>query len=173
MVLLVVQQGGDAVFSPPLTAPSCTLLHPLAPCVVLKYEKKDLVGLVRIGTDDFLGGGRGPAWEQALEKLQKVYTFGKFKWLQKEATEYSGRTLQQLSDFSITISMHRYLQPAHETKLERGRGKDQKEKATEAELSKMRGLNGKLQWATRNGMPQGVGDASMLAHRTSLGVLAS
>ena len=67
--------------------------------------------------------------------------------------------------------MHRYLQPAHEIHLERGRGKDQKSLATEAELSKMRGLNGKLQWATRNGMPQGVGDASMLAQRTSLGVL--
>ena len=67
--------------------------------------------------------------------------------------------------------MHRYLQPAHEIHLERGRGKDQKSLATEAELSKMRGLNGKLQWATRNGMPQGVGDASMLAQRPSLGVL--
>ena len=29
--------------------------HPLAPCVVLKFEKKDLVGLVCIEADDFLG----------------------------------------------------------------------------------------------------------------------
>ena len=78
--------------------------------------------------------------------------------------EYGGRTIEQLPDTGFTISMTRYLKDrAREIRLERGRCKDPEKEANEAEIIAMRGLLGKLNWATREGMPQGAGDASLLS----------
>ena len=81
-----------------------------------------------------------------------------------EPTEYGGRTLKQSKDFGFTISMTRYLrdkaEPIH---IARGRGKDQEADATPSEITQMRGVVGKLNWSSREGMPQGAGDASLLA----------
>jgi len=143
--------------------------HPLAPCVVITYEplgksQVDLSGLICVETDDLLGGGIGPKFHAAVEQLRKEYNFGKWKILQENATEYGGRTLKQLPDFSFKVSMTRYLkEKGVEIKLERGRGKDPKAKANAEEITQMRGVIGKLNWASREGMPQGAGDASLLA----------
>ena len=50
-------------------------------------------------------------------------------------------------------------------KLLRGRGKDPKALADAGEIIQMRSLIGKLNWASREGMPQGAGDASLLASK--------
>ena len=55
--------------------------HPLAPCVVLMYEtingvKDSLSGLIVIETDDLLGGGIGPLFQDAMDKLRKKFNFG-------------------------------------------------------------------------------------------------
>ena len=145
--------------------------HPLAPCVVLMYEEIDskpnqFSGLICVETDDLLGGGIGPKYQAAIEVLKKEYNFGKWKILQESSTEYGGRTLKQFPDFSFTISMSRYLRDkASEIKLARGRGKDPRAKADAGEITMMRGLIGKLNWASREGMPQGAGDASLLASK--------
>lgn len=82
------------------------------------------------------------------------------------STEYGGRTLKQLPGSNILISMTRYLEDkCVEIKLARGRGKDQKAIANEGELTQMRGICGKINWASREGLPQGAGDASLLASR--------
>ena len=60
--------------------------------------------------------------------------------------------------------MTRYLQEkAREIRLERGRASKLNEDAEPGEIAGMRGLVGSLQWASRKGMPQGAGDASILA----------
>ena len=60
--------------------------------------------------------------------------------------------------------MVRYLQDrAREIKLDRGRCKEPTALANATEISLMRGLTGKINWATREGMPNGRGDASLLS----------
>ena len=58
--------------------------HPLAPCVVVMYEKigkveKQFSGLICVETDDLLGGGmaNAPKFHKAIEALRKDYNFGK------------------------------------------------------------------------------------------------
>ena len=143
--------------------------HPLAPCVVVFYETHNgvdetLTGLVVIETDDLLGGGIGEAFFEAVKTLKETYKFGKWVWLQENSTEYGGRTLKQLEDYGFTISMVRYLKErAREIRIEKGRRSKPEALATEEEITAMRGLTGKLNWATREGMPQGCGDASLLS----------
>ena len=142
--------------------------HPLAPCIVLMYDKKgdtdELSGIICVETDDLLGGGCSPKFYDAVQHLRKRYQFGKWKSLMDEPTEYGGRTIKQHRDYGFQISVTRYLKgKSSEIKLECGRGKDQTAPATPAEITQMRGVVGKLNWATREGMPQGAGDASLLA----------
>ena len=60
--------------------------------------------------------------------------------------------------------MVRYLKDrAREIKLDRGRCKEPTALANATEISLMRGLTGKINWATREGMPNGCGDASLLS----------
>ena len=72
------------------------------------YEKihgkeEQLSGLIVVETDDLLGGGIGPRFQNAVAQLKKRYTFGKWKVLMDEATEYGGRTLRQSPDFGFVI----------------------------------------------------------------------
>lgn len=127
-------------------------------------DKPQLTGLIVVETDDLLGGGTGPKFHDAVEQLRKRYTFGKWKVLMDEPTEYGGRTLRQSKDFGFTISMSRYLRgKADPIRIERGRGKDQEADATPQEVTQMRGVVGKISWTAREGAPQGAGDASLLA----------
>ena len=141
--------------------------HPLAPCLALFYEdlgkgKTELSGLIVVETDDLLGGGIGEKFNQAVANIRKRFKFGKWIRLQEEQTEYGGRTLKQYPDFSITISMKRYLQDrAREIRMPKRRKRD--DLATPEEVSAMRGLMGKINWAVREAMPQGAGDASLLS----------
>ena len=141
--------------------------HPLAPCVVLMYEtingvKDALSGMIVIETDDLLGGGIGPLFQDAMDKLRKKFNFGSWHYIKDASKQYGGRTVRQLEDYSITIDMNRYLRErAHEIKIEKGRKPDAK--CTPCEITAGRGLMGSLNWATREGMPQGAGDCSMLA----------
>ena len=78
--------------------------------------------------------------------------------------EYGGRTLRQQPDYGFTISMERYLkEKAKEIPLDRGRASQLLSPATPQEVTGMRGLVGSLSWATREGMPKGAGEASLLA----------
>ena len=91
----------------------------------LKGKENQFSGLIVTETDDLLGGGIGPKFQRAVEERKKRYTFGKWKILMDEATEYGGRTLRQEKDFGFEISMSRYLrEKAEPIRLERGRGKD-------------------------------------------------
>ena len=99
---------------------------------------------------------------EAMEILKQKYKFGTWKELMDVAHEYGGRTLRQFEDFSFNISMVRYLRGrAREIKLDRGRCKNLEAMADENEITLMRGLTGKTNWATREGMPNGCGDASL------------
>ena len=76
---------------------------------MLDGKSDQFSGLICVETDDLLGGGIGPKFHAAVERLRKTYTFGKWKNLMKESTEYGGRSLRQKPNYDITISMSRYL----------------------------------------------------------------
>ena len=124
--------------------------HPLAPCVVCMYETHNgeidaLTGMICVETDDLMGGGVGECWFNAISQLRKRYNFGKWTELMEKSTEYGGRTLKQHKDYSVNISMVRYLQErARQIHLERGRCKTPEAEATADEITAMRGLCGKL-----------------------------
>ena len=62
----------------------------------------------------------------------------------------------------MNISMVRYLHTsARDIHLERGRCNTLEALCTVPETTAMRGLTGKLNWAVREGMPNGLGDASI------------
>ena len=139
--------------------------HPLAPCVFLMYTPQEAIcGLICVETDDLLGGGCDSAFFDAIEVLKKRYNFGAWHDLREKPREYGGRTLHQKADKSVEISMVRYLeQGAREIRLEKGRCKDPESPCTASEITAMRGLTGKLNWAARMAMPNGAGDASILS----------
>ena len=143
--------------------------HPMAPCVAIMYEKVGGVadqfsGLIVVETDDLLGGGIGDKFFEAVAALRSKFKFGKWVELMDQACEYGGRTLKQAPDYSIKISMVRYLKDrAREIQLQRGRASTPEAAANESEITAMRGLVGKLNWVAREGMPNGAGDASLLA----------
>ena len=74
---------------------------------ILNGRADQFSGVVCAETDDLHGGGEGPKFEAAVDAWRRTYGFGKLKiWLDAH-TEYGGRTLRQLKDFSIQISMTR------------------------------------------------------------------
>ena len=106
--------------------------HPLAPCIAVMYEdvgdKKDqFTGLLIMETDDILCGGVGNRFHEAVTKLRKRFIFGKWGCIMDQAQEYGGRTLKQNPDYSVTISMFRYLESrAREINLEKADARLQK-----------------------------------------------
>ena len=115
-------------------------------------------------TDDLLGGGTGDKFFEALETLKPKYWFGTWKEFMDVSHEYGGRALQHFEYLSLSFSMVRYLRDrARRIKLDRGRCKNPEALANETETTLMRGLTGKINGATKEGMPNSCGDASLLS----------
>jgi hypothetical protein len=134
-------------------------------CTIKTSKGKEiLIGVISIETDDLLGGGIGPKWATAIEKLRKNFDFGRWKNLMEASQEYGGRTIKQLQDYGFQVSMGRYLKgKAKAIPLGRGRASQLESPANPQGVTGMRGLVGSLSWASREGMPQGAGEASLLA----------
>ena len=97
-------------------------------------------------------------------KTRSKFDFGRWKNVQETSQEYGGRTISQLQDIGFEVSMRRYLkEKARAIPLPRGRASQLESPATAQEVTGMRGLDGSLRWASREGMPQGAGEASLLA----------
>ena len=126
--------------------------------------KEILIGVISIETDDLLCGGIGPKRTAAIATLRNNFDFGFWKNLQEESQAYGGRTIKQLLDFGFQVSMGRYLkEKAREIPLPRGRASQLESPATAQQVTGMRRLVGSLSCATREGMPQGAGEANLLA----------
>lgn len=121
-------------------------------------------GLIVVETDDVLGGGIGDKYLHAVSELRHRFKCGKGVDLMETSCEYGGRALKQAEDYSFNISMVRYLKDRDRAiKLDRGRCANPEAEAIDLEIFAMRGRMGKLNWATREGMPNGSGDASSLS----------
>ena len=119
--------------------------------------------MIVVETNDLFGGGIGDRHHQSVENLRNRLRFGKWVGLTKDPCEYGRRTLKQGPTYDVNISMVWYFKDrAREVMLEKGCAKTPITDCNTAEIFTLRGLLGKHHWATREGLPCGVGDSSLL-----------
>ena len=145
------------------------------PCLWKLYHpiNKKLCGVIAIEVDDLFTVG-DELHHQQMDRLRKKYTFGKYVYLKKEVqgAGFNGRRVVQNPDGGFEIDMKKFVEERlHPIELEKGRRTMKKEKATEAEVAKMRATCGSLNWLAKEGRPDAAGPSSILSSRlTSLTV---
>eukprot|EP00971_Amphidinium_carterae_P129796 2570851-Amphidinium_carterae.1 len=117
-------------------------------------------------TDDLTGGGTGPQFQKALEALRERFAFGKWETYDVPR-EYNGRSIRQLADFTFEVSMQNQVNKVQPIPVDKYRGKQGKAMATDTEIHQYRAVLGSLLWSARSGLPQSLGDVSLLASRVS------
>ena len=93
----------ESVFDP------CLFFLPANSEELSRYGPLGVAGVVLLDVDDFCQGG-GPRHEELMGELRKRLKFGKWKNIYEGSAEYIGRTLKQLSNFEIQVSMKRYIE---------------------------------------------------------------
>ena len=134
----------------------------LDPCTYIWHEGSKLRGLVAIEVDDLLMFGDAKH-EEAMQKLQKRFTFGKIEDINEKGVNFNGRRIRQVGE-DILIDMKAFieerLQPVD---LEKSRKGQKDAKLNEEEVSKVRSTCGALNWAGREGRPDAAAAASMFS----------
>eukprot|EP00435_Cladocopium_sp_Y103_P034646 s733_g9.t1 len=127
--------------------------HPLEPCVfqleTFQGNQRTLHGIIGTHVDDSICGGDQFFHEQ-LDKLKKVLPFGSFK---QRKFVFTGIQLEQLPDFSIMASQEDYVRSIPAIDVGRSRRLTPDSAVSEAELNKLRGLIGSLQYAVSHTRP--------------------
>eukprot|EP00971_Amphidinium_carterae_P308040 6121775-Amphidinium_carterae.1 len=90
-----------------------------------------------------------------MQKLKNKVNFGKWEKLDGER-EYGGKSIQQLEDGSIVLSMVKYVQKLKELDVNMEDRKQTGETTSEQHKTAFRALIGGLLWAARTGVPQTV-----------------
>ena len=112
-----------------------------------------VAGIVLLDVDDFCQGG-GQRHQDLMPQLRTRLKFGKWKNVYKSSAEYIGRTLTQLEDYEIQVSMKRYIQEKLKAvTLDKSRLKDKSSLLSEQEISWLRGVGGSLLWVGKEGRP--------------------
>ena len=124
-------------------------------------------GIIVIEVDDLLEAGSSEH-RAKMKWLESKLKFGKVVELMgvKEGTGYAGRKIRQLSDFSYTFSMDEYVRDR--LKFIRFERKILKKDALNTRLTadeeqQLRGALAPLNWASREGRPDGSAAASIYA----------
>jgi hypothetical protein len=123
-------------------------------------------GFIVIEVDDIAEAG-GAEHVKCMQKLEAMLKFGKIEDLQsKEGTNYAGRFLRQLPDFSFESNMDEFiytrLEPiVPQRKVLKKNAADVK--LSEGEKTQLRGLIASLNWVSREGRPDASSAASILA----------
>ena len=128
-------------------------VHPLEPCVYIlaswKGQQRVLHGIIGTHVDDGICGGDDFFHEQ-LNRLKHVLPFGSFK---QHRFTFTGIALEQLPDFSIVASQEDYVRQIPAIDIGRHRRQEPQAPVSEAELTKLRGVVGSLQYAVSNTRP--------------------
>ena len=123
-------------------------------------------GFIVIEVDDIAEAG-GAEHVKRMKKLEAMLRFGKVEDLQSEqGTNYAGRFLRQLPDFSFESNMGEFiytrLEPiVTQRKVLKKNAADVK--LSEGEKTQPRGLIASLTWVSREGRPDASSAASILA----------
>ena len=125
-------------------------------------------GILVLEVDDMLEAGN-EVHRQKMQILEQKLRFGKVVQLmdmQSEGSGYAGRRLRQLSDYSFEIDMTDYVQNRL-TAVQANRKTLKKDAAKtlldEEEIAQLRGTVAAINWAAREGRPDGSAAASILS----------
>ncbi|CAE7354048.1 GIP [Symbiodinium microadriaticum] len=144
--------------------------HVLDQCLFLRYDQGGkLVGALILHVDDLLVGGdpQSPEFQKALVELKKAFDFGKWQELQEgQPLVYCGGKLS-LTEDGILLDYSDYLKKVLPITVPKKRNPT--EKLSPAEVSKVRGLIGALQWPASQGVPPLAASVSILASMTTQG----
>jgi hypothetical protein len=139
-------------------------------CTFAFYNSQgELEGLLFLHVDDMLIAGRPDPSEfpDMLTKLNQEFEFGKWEGLNdNKKITYCGGDLRR-DDNKILMSYDSYLKKMCPITMPKGR--DNKEKLTDQEKKKCRGLLGALQWPGGQGMPAVCTSTSLLAGELAQG----
>eukprot|EP00435_Cladocopium_sp_Y103_P022132 s1863_g5.t1 len=123
-------------------------------------------GFMVIEVDDIAEAG-GPRHQERMRQLESMLKFGKIENLQSpEGTNYAGRHLRQLSDFSFESNMEEFIYTRLEPILSHKKVLKKHAAQTplnESEKTQLRGLIASLNWVSREGRPDASSAASILA----------
>ena len=143
----------ESIFDPCLLE----LLNERAPGQVL-----GAAGVVLLDVDDFCQGGIGRRQED-MGVLRTRLKFGKWKDVYMASADYIGRTLKQMADYEIKVSMRRYImEKLNPATLHKDRVKEKDSLLSDKEISQLRGVGGALLWVGKEGRPD-VGAACAMA----------
>eukprot|EP00971_Amphidinium_carterae_P097276 1924921-Amphidinium_carterae.1 len=115
-----------------------------------QYCELGLGGLICVLVDDVLGGGKGTVFQAAMQRLQAEIKFGKWQSFADER-DYGGKSIHQLPNGAISISMVKYVQKLQELEVTREEKKHPEALASEKQKKAYRTLIGGLLWAARTG----------------------
>ena len=146
----------ESVFDPCLY-----YLKPLQNEFVLD-ERYAVAGVVLLDVDDFCQGGN-ERHEQLMSELRTKLKFGKWREVYRGSADYIGRTLHQLENFEIQVSMQRYIEEKLKpVNLPKERLKEKESPLNPQEITWLRGVGGSLLWVGKEGRPD-VGAACAMA----------
>ena len=104
-----------------------------------------LGGVICLHVDDMLGTG-DDLFESRLKELDKFIGFGS---MQRHKFVLCGRQYEEHASGKITISIEAYIQNLKKACLTRERMKQLDDELSATESDEFRGINGCLQWATK------------------------
>ena len=132
----------------------------LEPCVlVLRGSQQRYHGIIGVAVDDIAGGG-DEVWEQAISKLKKRFTFGRWEAGQEK---FCSREVVQAADGSMRVGQPAYIKSLDSVPLGKVR-KEPSGDANEAEKVAMRSVLGALGYS-RESRPDLSGPVSILQSR--------
>ena len=135
----------------------------LEPCVlVLRGSQQRYHGIIGVANDDIAGGG-DEVWEQAISKLKKRFTFGRWE-VEKE--KFGSREVVQAADGSMRVGQPVNIKSLDFVPLGKMR-KEQSGDANETEKCTMRSVLGALGYQARESRPDLSGPVSILHGRLS------
>ena len=130
-----------------------------------EYHPEDrygVAGVVLLDVDDFCQGGND-RHANLMAELRTKLKFGKWKEVYNGSADYIGRTLKQLSNYEIQVSMQRYIEEKlRPVTLSKERLKQKNDVLTAQETTWLRGVGGSLLWVGKEGRPD-VGAACAMA----------
>ena len=121
-----------------------------------------VAGVVLLDVDDFCQGGN-ERHQELMGALRTRLKFGKWKDVYMGSADYIGRTLKQMADYEIKVSMRRYItEKLNPATLHKDRVKEKDSLLSDKEISQLRGVGGALLWVGKEGRPD-VGAACAMA----------
>ena len=138
------------------------------PCVFKSFKDGVLRGLLVVEVDDLFGTGDEHFFSQ-MKMLRQRFVFGKFVQVDEEAegVGFNGRRIKHKGR-TFMVDMEKFVSERLQTiKLEVGRATKSKEDATPEEKEATRAAVRSLTWATKEGRPDAVAAASLIASSMS------